>query len=72
MIFGLSNCAIFFPLYLTHDTIFGGKLFNVKYEFWISLQDLSGIFLILRTAERVTAVNVRASVRKVSVILVGF
>jgi hypothetical protein len=46
------------------------KLLNIKCVFWFSLQLLSEIFLILRTIERYTVMNLHRSSCRVSVILV--
>jgi hypothetical protein len=52
--------------------IFGKKLLNVRCVFWISLQLLSGTFLILRLMQRDTITNVHRSSRVVPVVRVIF
>jgi hypothetical protein len=59
----------FFSRYLINGTIFGKKLLNIKCVFWLYLQILSQTFLILRTIQRDTVINVYKSSCKVPVIL---
>ena len=51
---------------------FGKKLLKVKCVFWISLQLLSGTFLVLRTIRQATTINVHRSSCVVPVVRVLF
>jgi hypothetical protein len=59
-----------FPYYLINGTIFGGESLNTKCVFWLPLQVLPEIFLILRRNERDMIKNVYLSSRKVPVIVI--
>jgi hypothetical protein len=61
-----------FRYYLINGKIFGKKLPNIKCVSWFSLQLLSKTLLVLRRIKRDTVINVKTSLTKVSVILVGF
>ena len=61
-----------FRHYLVNDTIFGKKLCNVKCVFWFSLQLLFETFVIRRTIQPDTVINVGTPWCKVPVILLWF
>ena len=58
--------------YLIDGKILREKLLNVKCVFWFSLQILAKTFLILKRIQRNIVINVKTSLCKVPVILVGF
>jgi hypothetical protein len=58
--------------YRIKGTILGNKLLNIKSVFWFSLQLLFEIFLILRRIYLDIATNVKTSLCKIPIILVGF
>ena len=61
-----------FRRYRINGTIFGKKLLNIKYVFWLNLQILSETFLILRRILRGFVINVKTSSCKAPLILVEF
>ena len=63
-----------FRHYLINDTIFEKKkkLLNIRCVFWFFIQLSFKTFLILRTTQRDTVINVKTSACEVAVILVGF
>jgi hypothetical protein len=60
------------PLALPRFSILSNKLLNIKCVFWVCLQLLFYLFLILRRIQRDTVINVKISLGKVPVILVRF
>jgi hypothetical protein len=69
---GLSGCTEFFLFILTNGAIVGKKKnLNIKNVFWFSMQ--ISTFLILRWFQLVfLKINVRSSLCKMAVMLIGF
>jgi hypothetical protein len=57
VIYGLPPSTVFFPLYLTNDTIFEKKVTENKWVFRFSLQPLSDTSVILRRIDSGTALQ---------------
>jgi len=66
---GLSGCIIFFNI-ITQMTWFSGKNLNIKCVFWISPQNFTETFRILRRIQRNIIVNIHTYLCKVRVIFV--
>jgi len=65
--FCLTGCTIFFHIISKTIQFSRKKSWNVKCEFWLSLELLSKAFLILRRIQPDTVINVHTSPSKVPV-----